>query len=327
MENSSTEIFPYENNLLQRLKFSLLLTFHIPAYTLTLLTFIFFNKNRRVLRAPQNPALLILLLVNFIQLSVTSPLDLRFYFLGYVTPSTPTFCTWWTFIEFTLYVVSEYLMATISIQRHMLIFNAHVLRIRWMRIAFHHLPLLFCVIYPLVFYFFAVILYPCDGTQYDYSHNICGLAPCYLLFNKILGTFDWSVNNGLPMVANALANLLLIVRVIRQKLHQNQPVSWRKQRRMTIQLFCLSSLYLLAWSPSLIVGLVQILGFPTFLAQIQIDYLLDLIYIVSFFLPWVCLGLIPELLAWIKVLGHLGKPRNRVTNITHMTHGHPITDH
>ena len=323
MNSASSETFIDEKYLLHRVKFSVFISFQILACALSLLIFIFFIRNRRVLRAPQNPSLLVLLLTNFIQLSVTFPLDVRFYFLGYVSPSTPTFCAFWTFSEFTLYVAGEYLMATISIQRHILIFNGHVLRIRWMRIVFHHLPLVFCLIYPLLFYLFVIFLYPCDGAQYDYTNNICGLAPCYLVFNKILGTYDWSVNNGLPTLINALANVLLIVRVIRQKLHQHRAVSWRQQRRMTVQLFCLSSLYLVAWSPSLIVGLIQILGYPTFLAQIQIDYFYDMIFLVCLFLPWICLGLVPELLAWMKVLLHCGQPRNRVATLTpydHTTH-------
>jgi hypothetical protein len=203
-------------------------------------------------------------------------------------------------------------MATVSVQRHMLIFNGHVLRIRWMRIVLHDLPLLFCLTYTMIFYFFAIILYPCDGSQWDYTNNLCGFADCYLLFNQVLGTYDWSVNNGLPMVFNALANILLIVRVVKQKRRQQRPISWIQQRRMTVQLFCISSLYLIAWSPCLIVGLVQILGYPTFLAEIQTDYFLDLIYVVCLFLPWVCLGLLPGLLVWIKTLAHCGEARNAV---------------
>jgi hypothetical protein len=164
----------------------------------------------------------------------------------------------------------------------------------------------------MIFYVFAILLYPCDGTQWDYTNNLCGFADCYLLFNKVFGTFDWSVNNGLPMVVNALANIMLIVRVVRQKRRQQRPVKWKQQRRMTVQLFCISSLYLVAWTPCLIVGLVQILGFPTFLAEIQTDYLLDLIYIVCLFLPWVYLGLFPELSIWIKTLCRCGQAHNAI---------------
>jgi hypothetical protein len=305
MSTSDTDIFDYNKFVLHQTKFSVLLLLQIPAFALSLLIFTFFMKNRTIIRAPHNQALLILLIVNFIQLTFTLPLDIHFYYLGYVSPATPIFCTWWTFFEYTLYVISEYLMATISVQRHMLVFNAHVLRICWMRIVLHKLPLILCLIYPVVFYFFSIIIYPCDGTQWDYTSNLCGFADCYLLSNKVLGTFDWSMNNGLPMLINALANIMLIVRVIKQKHSQHRPVTWKKQRRMTVQLFCISSLYLAAWSPCLIVGFVQILAFPTFLSQIQSDYFLDLIYVV-------CLGLQPELLRWINKIYYCKQPRNVV---------------
>ncbi|CAF1001072.1 unnamed protein product [Rotaria sordida] len=173
-----------------------------------------------------------------------------------------------------------------------------------MRIVLHNLPLLFCLIYPMLFYFFAIVLYSCNGTQWDYTSNLCGFAHCYLLFDKVLGTFDWAFNNGLPMVVNALANLVLIVRVVRQKRRFQQSLTWRQQRRMTVQLLTISSLYIVAWTPCLIVALVQILGYPTFLAQIQTDFFLDLIYVVCLFLPWVYLSFLPQLTKWIKELFH-----------------------
>ena len=316
MENSSIDLDFDSKYRLHRVKFSLLLFFQVPAYILSLLIFAFFIKNTRILSVSHNQALLILLVVNFIQLSVTLPLNQHFYVISVVSPTTPKFCQWWTFIEFSLYVISEYLMATISVQRHMLVFNGHVMRIQWMRLLLYHTPLILSIIYPVVFYLFAVIFYPCDGSQYDYTANVCGFSPCYLLFDKVLGTFDWSVNNGIPMLVNTVANVLLVVRVIRQKRQQNRALSWKQQRRMTVQLFWLSSLYLIAWSPCLIVGLVQILGFPTFLAQIQTNYFLDLIYVVCLFLPWVSLGLLPELVVWLRIIFHCRPARNAVASST-----------
>ncbi|CAF2938712.1 unnamed protein product [Rotaria sp. Silwood2] len=315
MNSTGIEVFENKKFLLHHVKFSVLLLLQIPAIVLSILIFIFFIKHRTDLRAPHNQALFILLLVNFIQLSFALPLPLHFYHHSYVDPATPTFCTWWTFFEFTLYVTSEYLMATISVQRHMLIFHGHILRIPWMRNVLHNLPLLLCLIYPVTFYFFAIILYSCDGTQWDYTSNLCGFADCYLLFNKVLGTFDWAFNNGLPMVVNALANLALIMRVVRQKRRFQQALTWRQQRRMTVQLLAISSLYIIAWTPCLTVGLVQILGYPTFLAQIQTDFFLDLIYVVCLFLPWVYLSLLPELTKWIKELFHYQQKRNLIAPI------------
>lgn len=291
---------------LYHIKFSILLALQIPALILSLLIFVFFWKHHAIRRAPQNQALLILLIVNFIQLAFDLPFSLHFYYLGFVSPNTPTYCTWWTFFSFILYVTGEYLMATISVQRHMIVFNKHLLQARRIRILLYNIPLLFCLIYPLIFYIFAIILYPCDGTQWRPTDNACGYADCYLVYDTVLGTFDWVVNNGLPMVINTLANVTLVIRVVRQKRRHQRRILWRQQRNMTRQLFCVSSLYIVAWTPCLTVGLVQILGYPDFLAQIQTDYFIDLIFVICLFLPWICLGLIPELKRWvIKLYRHL----------------------
>jgi hypothetical protein len=133
--------------------------------------------------------------VNFIQLVGGVPLSLHFFRLGYVSLPTPIYCTWWTFFEYTLYAISEFLLATISLQRHIIIFNPHLLWIRWMRYVLHHLPLFLCIAYPTIFYVFAIILYPCDGTQGDYTNNLCSYANCYLLYDAKLGTFDLMFDN------------------------------------------------------------------------------------------------------------------------------------
>jgi hypothetical protein len=299
MNTNDTEMFENNKLVLYRVKFSLLLLLQIPAIILSLLIFIYFYKRRIVRQAPQNQALLILLVVNFIQLTCDLPNSLKFYHLGYISPSTSAYCTWWNFFSFTLYVTSEFLMATISVQRHMLVFNGHFLHVRWKRILLHKLPLLICLIYPMLFYIFSVVLYPCDGTQWDFTSNGCGFADCYLVYNRVLGAFDWSFNNGIPMIINALANMVLLLRIVKQKRRRQQRMIWRKQRAMTIQLFYISSLYIIAWTPCLTVGLVQILGYPTFLAEIQTDYFIDLIFIVCLFFPWVCLVLLRDLQKWI----------------------------
>jgi hypothetical protein len=51
---------------------------------------------------------------------------------------------------------------------------------------------------------------------------------------------------------------------------------------MTLQLLRISSPYLIAWLPSLIIGLGQKIISPIFFAQLQSDYALDLIYLMSF---------------------------------------------
>jgi hypothetical protein len=297
------ETFEDEHFLLHRIKFLILVILQIPSIILSVFIFAFFVTHQALLRTPQNQALLLLLLVNFVQVSFDLPMPIHFYYLGHVSPATAAYCTWWTFFEYTLLTASEFIMATISIQRHMLVFQSHVLRIRWKRWLLHYLPLLLCLIYPIVLYLNLVVFYPCDGTQWDFTSNLCGLANCYLVYSKILGTADWAVDTGLPIVIILFANVALVVRFIQQKRRRQQIISWQKQRRMTLQLLSISCLYLIAFLPSVIIGLVQQLGSPTFAVQIQSNFIIDLSYLICLFIPWVCLRMIPELTRW--VLGRL----------------------
>jgi hypothetical protein len=300
MNVTDIEIFENDKLVLHRTKFFILLILQIPSIIISLIIFVFFITHRNYLNTPQNQAILFLLSINFLLVSADLPMPIHFYYLGYVNPATAAYCTWWTFFEYTLNLSSELVMAVISVQRHIVIFQGHLLRIRSKRFLLHYFPLLFCLIYPFIFYMIVIVLYPCDGTQWDFTSNLCGNADCYLLYNQILATFGWGFNNGLPIIIIILANIALIVRVVKQKHRRQQQISKWQQRRMTLQLICISSLYLIAWLPSLVIGVGQQLISPSFLAQVQSDYTFDLIYLVCLLLPWICLRLLPEFTKWIR---------------------------
>lgn len=103
---------------------------------------------------------------------------------------------------------------------------------------------------------------------------------------------------------------------ISQKHQQNECVTWSKQRKMTMQLACVSSLYLVGWSPCLIVGILQVFNSPTFFDQFQRDCFLDLIYLVCILLPWISIGLVPELSTSLRWYRRLGKTTNVVSVLT-----------
>jgi hypothetical protein len=287
------------NFVLYRVKFAILLVLQIAAILLTIIIVIFFIKHPIHLKPPQNHGLLLLLVVNSIQLIFDIPLSLNFYIYGYVNPPTATLCIWWTYFEYIMYAVPEYLLATISLQRHMFIFHQNILRNRWIRNLLHHLPLTLCIIYPPIFYLFAIVLYPCDNTQWDFTSRVCGFANCYLVYGTVLGIFDLVVNNSMPVVIDILANITMIARVIMQKRRARQAVRWGQQRRMMMQLLCLSSLYLTGWAPFLLVEIINVVSNPNFLHTVEENYFGDLIYICYLFLPWLWLGFFPELVKWI----------------------------
>lgn len=287
-------------SILYRVKFVLILIFQILSLSICILIFWFFNKHRPLLHDLRHQALLFLLIINFIQLLIDLPMPLNFYYIGYVSPAVPAYCTWWTFFEYTLDVACGLLVGVISIQRHLLIFHERILHVLYKRIILYYIPLLLCIVYPFTLYLIIIVFYPCDGTQWDYTSNVCGFANCHLVYNKTLATFDWIAQNGMPTVIIILANISIVLRVIKQKRRHGQPITWKKQRRITLQLLSISTLYLIAWLPSLIVALVQQFIDPDFLVQIQKDFLLDLVYLTCLFLPWVIIGQLPRFTQWIQ---------------------------
>ncbi|CAF0970687.1 unnamed protein product [Adineta ricciae] len=299
MENSTLSTNVETQYLSHRIKFAILLTLQIPSIIISLLIFLYFFTHQSIFYIRQNQALLVLLIVNFIQVTFDLPMVIHFNRLGYISPATNAYCKWWTFLEYSLNGTNEMLMATISIQRHILIFHANLFNNRLNRYVFHHLPLLICIIYPMIFYIIIILFDTCDGTQWNFYANICGLANCYMVYEKSLATFDWVFNNGFPIIVITLADVSLIIRVVRQRLRRHGSVSWKKQRRMTIQLLSVSCLYMIAWFPGIIVAAIQYLVSPTFLLDIQVEYIFYLTYMICLFIPWICLGLFPEFIKWI----------------------------
>ena len=288
-----------ERTIRNHIKFAILLTLDILAIILYLLIFSYFMTHRELLKTPQNRALCILLSVTFLIASCELPMVIHFYYFGRIIIASGTFCTWWIFIGSTLNVSGEFIMTTISIQRHMLIFNSHILRIRKKCFLLHDLPLLLSVACPMLYYVGIIWIYPCGDIELDFSSLYCGWGVCYLVYNKVLSTIDWVITNGIPVVIIMLANILLIVRVVWQKRRRHQPISWQKQRRMTLQLLTISCLYIFTWLPNTIMAVIEQITQSSFVGQIHLNYIVDLVYLVCLLMPWICVGLIPGFKKWM----------------------------
>jgi hypothetical protein len=82
----------------------------------------------------------------------------------------------------------------------------------------------------------------------------------------------------------------------------------------------ISCLYFFTWFPNLCIGFVQQLFLPTFLLDIQLDYIFDLTYLISLLLPWIYLGVFPQFTRWFlrdvlrcKTPNNAIRPTNAVT--------------
>jgi hypothetical protein len=163
-----------------------------------------------------------------------------------------------------------------------------------------------------------VIFYPCDGAEWNFTLSICGNTICYLSSNLSLALYDWIVDTGLAIVVIILANIVLVIRVIRQKSRRQRVVTWSKQRRMTLQLLSISSLYLVTWVPSIIAGSMQQFNPSNYLNEIEEDYMGDIPYLICLLLPWISIGMLPDFNKWmLKNFRRLKRPANTVGTVVH----------
>ncbi|CAF1283544.1 unnamed protein product [Adineta ricciae] len=191
------------------------------------------------------------------------PMSIDFYYFQSVRFATADYCTWWTFTLFSFAVIGEFLMAKTL---HLLLFASNI---------------------------------NCDGSQWDFTLPVCGFANCYFLYDATLTLFDYVFNNTVPLAVIFIANVVLIIRVVQQKRHRQQRFVWKKHRRMTIQLVCISSLYLIAWSPVIIDTLILNISPSPSLIQFHMNYVSEFPNLACYGLPWVYAGLLSEFKKWM----------------------------
>jgi hypothetical protein len=136
-------------------------------------------------------------------------------------------------------LTSLFLAATASVQRHILVFNTswlHGPRKRWI---FHYILLIFCMLYPSLFYTILIIFHSCEMV-FDENLLFCPY-PCYSN-DYVLFYVDWVFNVIFPVIVIVVANIALICRAIYSlnKFRHSQSHIWKKRRKLTLQLLAFS---------------------------------------------------------------------------------------
>jgi hypothetical protein len=237
----------------------------------------------------------------------TQLIDVPFYLnfiihSGVVQPSVPSVCIIWWIVAFALYNGQQILMAWTSIERHIFIFHDNWMKTSRGRFFGHYLPLIVILSYIIIFYGYAFFIYPCEN-DYEYTLPVCNAYPCYQ-DGPIIGFWDFIGNNILPGLIVAFVSMALLARVVRRKQRLSQGNQWRKNRKMTIQLLLISILNIIFILPLNLLSLAHLCGLSSDSgAQIQL-YLYFTAYLLIFFIPFVCLASMPELLKKIKLILH-----------------------
>ncbi|CAF1505469.1 unnamed protein product [Adineta ricciae] len=260
-----------------------------------------------MIKSLHNHPIFLLTILTILYLTADLPFIMSFIRTGFDIIRIPSFCKWWFWFDYTLTAESLYLAAISSIQRHIVVFHSQWLRSRRLRWMVHYIPLIFCVIYPALFYIIIMFLYPCTNF-YDETSLNC-MYPCYM--NTIaITTTDWIVNSAIPVWTNGIANLLLIVRVIhsKRKIYRQQRNTWNKQKKLAFNLLVYSLLYFL-WFPTTIIMLIQYSVYPTLIQDIlAVYYVYASCIFVAPLQPFMFLLALPELTQSIKRQLRLARP-------------------
>ncbi|CAF1584815.1 unnamed protein product [Didymodactylos carnosus] len=290
MSSSMTTVISvtFESIISRQIKFYLVLLFQLLSVFCSLLLFYQYSINRRQLKSLHNHAIVLLLITSFLSTTTSLPMLQQYLYNGYVTPSTDGFCSYWAFNVYTLSGINLFLMAFLSIERHLLIFKGPMMSNKKNQYFYHYLPILFCILYPFLFYLVVIYFYQCENN-YDYAQLLC-VAPCYAFTN--IGIYDTIINCCLPIVFIFIFSSALVLRVVKQKRKLKlQPFKWKRDRKMTLQLLVITLVYCLLWTPMNACTLIETFFMvDTTLLQAQTLYFYYFSYLVPIIYPFVCLA-------------------------------------
>ena len=285
--NESTED-GYVSRTWLKIEFSLFLIgecLSIPCYLFVMYHFLIHKTLRRALH---NHVIILLLIYNFLDLTIDLSLTMTYSLLGFVAPFSPFICLVWQFVDHGIWYGSIALMFWASVERHILVFHSQLTRTKRGRLFAHYIPLSFFTLYTPLLYFYLIVLYPCDRLFVDRSIR-CGL-PCYLNIAPIWFIYyDSLANYVIPILLIAVFSAFLVLRFLKQKRHINQAVNWHRCRKMIIQLTLVSICYLVFDLPYIIIVIVQSAGYPDFGSDILTPYISRLVYVPPIILPYATL--------------------------------------
>ena len=268
--------------------------------TIFILTFFFVNWRSLMSRVLHNHAIFLLIIISFLYVTLDLPITINHYRLGYDSLRTRSFCLWWYWLDYTLVVISLLLTAIASIQRHILVFHTRWLHSRHLRYFLHYFPLIFCFLYPSLFYFILLFLYPCEHIIDHHRWN-CPY-PCYST-QHLLFYIDWLVNTICPVLIIVIANVTLITRVMysMRRFRRCRSRTWRRRRRLTSQLLAFSSLYVLGWIPPTTISIIEMFLLPNLYIHRPNLYHINISsYFVCPLQPFICFFALPKLMKLMK---------------------------
>jgi hypothetical protein len=291
--NATVHLLSIENDLSRTIKFIILLVLQPPALVCNccLIYILLVDKNLR--KNVHHHVILMLLFIAFLSNTIEIPRTLHFLRVGRRKQPSKTYCLIAQWFDYMLCAQANVLMMWASFERHLLVFHNHLFANRRRLLFNHYLPLLFLLVYVSLFYIVTIFFHPCP-TNFDFASPICG-HPCFT-DDKILSLYDLLAHGWLPILFIVLLSTGLILRVLYPKRTLiRQPIKWRRYRRMILQMCLISSVYLVFIGPYALAEIINLfVGLSDTAIYIKEVYLFYMYWLLTLFLPFVCLKSLPE---------------------------------
>lgn len=296
-----------------RVEFSLFLIGQILSICCYLFVFYCILFDRAGRQSPRNDSILILLFYNFFNVVIDLSLTQDFTRRGDVLLFHPTVCLICQYIDYGIWYGGLSMMLWISLERHLFVFHSTVLGSVRRRVLFLYMPLGVSALYAPTLFFYLIFVLPCDRT-YIPTRVRCGSVCFYSVIPYWFNLYDSLVNYTSPIVLIFVLSVAFLLRFFKQKQRLKATVTWRRCRKMVVQLVLVSVTYLLFDMPFLIVSLVRKLGYPTFASNALSPYITRLTFVPAILLPFApTFGLTDTKRKLQKMYFWRGFPRNVVS--------------
>lgn len=283
-----------ESDQTRQFKFLSLLLIEIPSMISCLFQLYQLLRYRAARGALHNHVIIALLFCSLLTGLFDVPLVLSYLNTNRSPARTPTACQIWNFVDLSLYALISVLMLWASIERHILIFFDRLVGTKRGAFLFHYLPLIAIPSYIILFYLTVVFLHPCVNN-FDSNRVVCGEL-CYYSNTPLLGLMDQLFHNVLPSILIPLVNAALFIRVLWQKYYRaRQAVRWQRHRRMILQLFPVSVLYVCGVMPFGVIFCMQLFEVLSELGNALKLQFFYLFYYMSLLLPLVLFFSVPHM--------------------------------
>lgn len=173
------------------------------------------------------------------------------------------FCIFWIIFDYAMSSVHLWIIAVLSLERYLLIFfKQSIMNDRKRRCLLCYILVPSIVLFLFSWYLYLVAFYPCEQTQFDYTQIICSSSCYQTVAGNAFLNFDWIISGLLPVFLTVLFTFMLILHVVYQKYkirsHLIRQETWRRTRKMFLQLLPITLAFLVFIMPLITVGLMAV---------------------------------------------------------------------